>query len=147
MLNECGNLIPVGLRFFPPGKVLQSSLRSFISQFMYLIVPVAKAAASEIRAIVQDLEIAHPNAFIPIDVDFNPMCAEENQYTIITVSVSSVLLIQMQTHDLCYSNVKVASWCASPILPIMIDYRRSIDLLSVSSVVGGRPSTTGYVIP
>ena len=68
---------------------------------------VAKTAANEICAVIQDLEIAHPNAFIVIDGDFNHCMLRKN-------IVNYYQHVQCPTRgeatlDLCYSNVKEAT--------------------------------------
>lgn len=39
---------------------------------------VGKAAAIEICAVIQDLDVAHPNAFVVIDGDFNQCILRKN---------------------------------------------------------------------
>ncbi|XP_071852103.1 uncharacterized protein [Apostichopus japonicus] len=73
---------------------------------------VARAAANELSALIQDLETAHPNAFVVIYGDFNHCSLRKT-------SVNYYQHVHCPTHgeatlELCYSNVKEA-YVASPI--------------------------------
>ena len=106
----------------PNVEILAVGLRPFYlpREFSHVIhltvyVPnrnVAKLAAKEICAVIQDLETAHPNAFIVIDGDFNHCTLRKN-------NLNYYQHVQCPTRreatlDLCYSNLKDA-YMASPI--------------------------------